>query len=286
MIQMRWFRWIQVLLALTLLVPMLPAMALVEVPPLTAAVTDLTNTLSAQEKASLSHKLQQFFDAKGSQVAVLIVPTTEPEAIEQYSIRVLDEWKLGREKEDDGVLVLVAKQDRKMRIEVGYGLEGAIPDLIAKRVIRETLQPHFKQGQFYRGLDQAATQLIGLIEGEALPPPSKRPRGATGFGDLLPLVIFGGMVFGGIFRALFGNVLGGVVNGGLIGFLVFVFGAGVFAALVFGFVGFMIGMLGISTGGFGGYGGGYGGRSSGGYGGGGFGGMGGGFGGGGASGDW
>jgi len=277
---------------LALIVPVMPVHALQEIPALRETVTDLTNTLSSQEQAALGNKLHQFFEAKGSQIAVLIVPTTLPEAIEQYSIRVLDEWKLGREKEDDGVLLLVAKQERKMRIEVGYGLEGAIPDLTAKRIISYTLKPHFKRGQFYQGINQATDQLMQLIEGENLPEFERGRGGPMAFGDILPLVIIGGMIFGGILRAIFGNVMGGIVNGGVIGFLVYVFGAGVLAALIFGFIAFIIGMAGGNGGlggrhygGYGGYGGG-GGRSSGGFGGGGFGGMGGGFGGGGASGGW
>lgn len=265
----------------------LPAQAMQDIPALTAPVTDLTNTLSSQEQAALSNKLSQFFEQKGSQIAVLIVPTTQPEVIEQFSIRVVEDWQLGREKIDDGVLLLIATQDRKMRIEVGYGLEGAIPDLIAKRIIRNTLSPHFKQGQFYQGIDQATTQLMQLIDGEALPEFSRQKGRPIAFGDILPMVIIGGMVFGGILRAIFGNVLGGLVNGGIIGFLVYVFGAGILAALIFGFIGFIIGMAGGNTGSFGGrHYGGYGGGSSGGFGGGGFGGLGGGFGGGGASGDW
>ncbi len=285
MFQTRFMYWLRLLLALALLTAVLPAKALQEIPALTDTVTDLTNTLSSQEQAALSGKLQQFFEAKGSQVAVLIVLTTQPEAIEQYSIRVVDQWKLGREKEDDGVLLLVAKQDRKMRIEVGYGLEGAIPDLTAKRIVSRTLAPHFKRGQFYQGLNQATDQLMGLIKGENLPEFDRRASRPMAFGDILPLVIIGGMIFGGILRAIFGNVLGGIVNGGVVGFLVYVFGAGLFAALIFGFIGFIIGMAG-GNGGLGGrHYGGYGGYG-GGSGGGGFGGMGGGFGGGGASGDW
>lgn len=284
---------LRLLLVLTLLAPALPAQALQEIPPLRETVTDLTNTLSSQEQAAIGNKLHQFFEAKGSQIAVLIVPTTQPEAIEQYSIRVVDKWQLGREAEDDGVLLLIAKEDRKMRIEIGYGLEGVIPDLTAKRIISYTLSPNFKRGQFYQGIDEATDQLMQLIEGESLPAFERGRGGPMAFGDILPLVIIGGMIFGGILRAIFGNVMGGIVNGGLIGFLVYVLGAGLFAALIFGFIAFIIGMAGGNGvlggrhyGGYGGYGRSRGGRSSGGFGGGGFGGLGGGFGGGGASGGW
>ncbi len=281
--------FLRLLLTLTLLVSVLPAQALQDIPELHETVTDLTNTLSSQEQAAIGNKLHKFFETKGSQIAVLIVPTTQPEAIEQYSIRVVDEWQLGREAEDDGVLLLIAKEDRKMRIEIGYGLEGAIPDLTAKRIISYTLSPNFKRGQFYQGIDQATDQLMQLIEGENLPEFERGRGGPMAFGDILPLVIIGGMIFGGILRAIFGNVMGGIVNGGLIGFLVYILGAGLFAALIFGFIAFIIGMAGGNGGlggrHYGGYGGGHGrgysGRSSGG-----FGGLGGGFGGGGASGGW
>jgi uncharacterized protein len=155
------------------------------IPTLTARVTDQTGTLSSSEKETLEEKLAAFEQNKGSQIAVLLVPTTQPEAIESYSIRVGDQWKLGRKKVDDGVLVLIAKNDHRMRIEVGYGLEGAIPDVTAKRIIDETLTPHFRQGDFYGGLDVATTQLIGLINGETLPAP---PKG-KGAGLFYPLVI-------------------------------------------------------------------------------------------------
>lgn len=140
----------------------------VPVPTLTARVTDLTNTLSRSEISNLEQKLTQFEKEHGSQIAVLLVPTTEPETIEQYSMRVVEAWKLGRKKLDDGVLLLIAKKDRAVRIEVGYGLEGAIPDVIAKRIITKTLVPYFKQGDFYGGIDKALSQLIKLIQGENL----------------------------------------------------------------------------------------------------------------------
>jgi uncharacterized protein len=263
------------------------------IPALNSPVTDLTQTLSTQEQAALANKLTQYADAKGSQVAVLIVPTTQPEDIAQYSIRVVDAWKLGREKEDDGVLLVIAKQDRKIRIEVGYGIEGAIPDLYAKRIIRETISPNFRKGNIYGGLDQATSQLMSLIDGEDLPPPDKRAmNGQASIENLLPLMLIGGMVLGGILRAIFGSFLGGVLNGGAIGFLAWTLGGGLFGAIIFGIVAFFMAVMGASNiGRRSGYGGGLGGGLGGGgfgggMGGGGFGGMGGGFGGGGASGGW
>ena len=127
------------------------AQDLVPVPPLKARVNDLTGTLTAQQAADLERQLAAFEARKGSQIAVLIVPTTQPEAIEQYSIRVADQWKVGRKSVDDGIIIVVAKGDRKLRIEVGYGLEGAVPDAIASRVIREVIAPRLQANDFYGG---------------------------------------------------------------------------------------------------------------------------------------
>ncbi len=261
--------------------------AIVEVPAFTARVVDLTQTLSESEQAALEAKLKRFEEASGSQIAVLLVPTTQPDEIEQYSIRVVDEWKVGRKSVDDGVLVLIAIDDRKMRIEVGYGLEGAIPDLYAKRIINETLTPKFKQGDFAAGIAAATDQIIGLIDGEPLPAPSKKNVCASQLEDLLPMLLFGGMISGIFLKGIFGNFFGSALNGGLVGSIVFfiglsLFGAGILSVIAF----FFTMMMGNRGGGFGGYPGG-GSLGGGGFGGGGFGGgMGGGFGGGGASGSW
>lgn len=254
----------------------------VAVPKLTARVTDLTNTLSQQDQAALESHLAQLEQQKGSQIAILLVPTTQPETVEQYALRVAEAWKLGRDKVDDGVLILLAKNDRKMRIEVGYGLEGAIPDVVAKRIIAEVMAPAFRNGDFAGGLAAAADTLARLVDGESLPPAPERqnkPQGG-GFGEMLPLLLFGGLIVGGVLRSIFGSFLGGTINGGLIGLAVFLFGGGLLFALVLGVMAFiftMSGGIGLPIGG-GGFGGGSGG--------GGFSGGGGSFGGGGASGDW
>jgi len=258
---------------------------LVPVPALQHRVTDLTQTLSPEQQSQLEAKLATFEQQKGSQVAVLIVPSTKPEEIEQYSIRVVDAWKLGREKQDDGVLVLVAKDDRKMRIEVGYGLEGAIPDLIAKRIVTEIMVPSFRQGDFYGGINNAVEQIVRLISGEQLPAPVQSKSSNGKLWDMLYVVFIGAFVVGGILRAIFGKFVGGVLNGGIIGMLIWIFGGGLIVAIVLAIIAFFLTFAGASglghAGGLGGgYGGGYGG--SGGWGGGG----GGGFGGGGASGSW
>lgn len=266
---------------------------LIAIPDLTSRITDLTHTLSPDQQNLLENKLQTFEQKKGSQIAVLIVPTTGQEDIAQYSIRVVEKWKLGREKVDDGVLVLVAKEDRKMRIEVGYGLEGVIPDIYAKRIISEAMAPKFKQGDFAGGINDGVDRLIGLVDGEALPAPISNESNGLGVMDILPILLFGGLITGLILRGMFGTFFGSALNGSLLGGLVWLLGVALGGAAIFGVVAFFITML------LGGRGiNGYGGRNyptSGGYDGGGWSssdsssswsGGGGDFGGGGASGDW
>lgn len=255
----------------------------VAIPALKSAVTDLTQTLTPEQNTQLSQQLMQFSQEKGSQVAVLIVPTTQPEDIAQYSIRAVEAWKLGREKQDDGVLLLVAMQDKKMRIEVGYGLEGAIPDLVAKRIIDEIMAPAFKKGDFFGGIQNASFAIMRLIDGEQLPAPSARNQ-VDNVESMLPLLLFGVLIFGGILRSIFGEFFGGALTGGGIGFVAWILGGGLIMAIVFGIIAFLVTMSGVAglmqAGALGGRG------MGGGLGGGGFGGMGGGFGGGGASGGW
>lgn len=261
----------------------------VEVPPLTARVTDLTHTLSTEQTQQLEAKLAQFEQEKGSQIAILMVPTTQPEDIAQFANRVAMQWQLGRKKEQDGVLVLVAQNDRRMRIEVDSGLQGAIPDVIAKRIISEIIAPHFRQGDYVVGLDQATSQIMALISGENLPAPEPKAQTAS-IESLLPVLLIGGFVLGGILRSIFGSFLGGTLNGGAIGFLAWALGGSLLTALIFGVVAFFIALIssagggsGMGRGGYYGGGGGWGGSS----GGGGFSGGGSqGWSGGGASGDW
>ena len=164
------------------------AHAEVAIPPLASRVTDLTGTLTAEQQKGLEEKLAAFEQKKGSQIAVLIVPTTKPETIEQYSIRVVEQFKLGRKGVDDGVLLLVAKQDRKMRIEVGYGLEGVLPDAIAKRIIDEVISPHFKQSDFYGGISAGLDNICKVVDGERLPePPTHLTQGD--FTLTLPIIL-------------------------------------------------------------------------------------------------
>ena len=145
------------------------ATAQVAVPALKSRVTDLTGTLTPGQQAEIEGRLEAFERRRGTQVAVLMLPTTQPEAIEQYSMRVVERWKLGRKKVDDGVLLIVAKNDRRLRIEVGYGLEGVLPDITAKRIISDTIVPRFKQGDFYGGLVAGTDRILRVIEGERQP---------------------------------------------------------------------------------------------------------------------
>ncbi|MHB1186700.1 TPM domain-containing protein [Thiobacillus sp.] len=266
------FGFLLLLLALT-------AWAQVAVPELSRRVTDLTATLGAEQVAALENKLAAFEAQKGSQIAVLIVPTTQPEDIAQYGIRVAEQWKIGREKFDDGLILIVAKDDRKLRLEVGYGLEGAIPDAIAKRVIAETITPYFKAGDYYGGIEAGVQQLMRLIEGESLPPPSVSGKG----GEDAPfvLLVVGGIVVGWLLSMLMSRpAAGGVaaLGSGVVGAMLLGFTPVLLFIAVFVFAGVATGFRhggGWSSGGGGGFGGG-----------GSWGGGGGGFGGGGASGSW
>ncbi len=270
----------------------LVALADVAVPPLTGRVVDLTATLSPDQVAALEQKLKAFEDRKGSQLAVLIVPTTQPETIEQYALRVVEQWKLGRKKVDDGALLLIAKNDRKLRIEVGYGLEGALNDATSKRIIDEIITPKFRSGDFAGGISDGADRILKVIDGEPLPAP--KPEGELPdlglIGEYFPFLLIVVLVGGGIFRAIFGRLLGSLVAGGGVAFFIWFFLGALSIAAIGGLIAFVVTMIGDSIvssggGGRGGYGGGFssGGSSSSG---GGFSGGGGSFGGGGASGSW
>jgi uncharacterized protein len=282
------------------------AAADVAVPPLTGRVVDLTGTLTSGDVAALNQKLKDLETRKGSQVAVLIVPTTQPETIEQYSIRAADAWKIGRKKIDDGALVVVAKNDRHLRVEVGYGLEGSLTDVTTKRIIDEEITPRFRAGDFAGGISAGIDRIIKVIDGEPLPapePPHWQDTGALDASDLFnPVVLFGLFIVGAFLRTLLGRLVGAVATGGVAGLVAWLIAGSLGAALLLGGMAFVIAMF---AGGFvpvgppgrygrGGWpGGGYsgGGWSGGGWGGsqgsgGGFSGGGGGFGGGGASGSW
>lgn len=278
-----------------------PANADVAVPPLTGPVVDLTGTLTPDEVAALDQRLRSFAQERGSQVQVLLLPTTAPEDIAQFGIRVADAWKIGRKAQDgraldDGVILIIAKDDRRMRLEVGYGLEGAIPDAIAARLLDTYLQPALRAGDFAGGIGATVDAVMARITGEALPAP-EAPEPGGGEPSLLFAIFIGffvGSIAGPIFRAVIGRpagaTLAGLGAGGLAGFLLTSLAAGALGGLAGFFVALMAGLGGGKRrGGWyhgpvgGGWGGGGfgGGRSGGGWSGGG-----GGFGGGGASGSW
>lgn len=204
--------------ALCLLLFMTTLWAEIAIPQLSQRVTDLTGTLTAEQIVALDTKLAAFEAKKGSQIAVLMLPSTQPEDIAAFGIRVADAWKIGREKVDDGVILIVAKDDRKSRLEVGRGLEGVIPDAIAKRVLAETMKPHFKTEDYAGGVDAGVTQIIGLIEGETLPAPSGETSSAgDGFDTFLIILFVCCIVIDLLFSALFGKGIGAVLSGISIG---------------------------------------------------------------------
>jgi uncharacterized protein len=276
------------------------AAADVAVPPLVGRVVDQTATLSSGDVASLQQTLKDFEARKGSQIAVLIVPTTAPETIEQYSLRVAEAWKIGRKKIDDGAIVVVAKDDRKLRIEVGYGLEGALTDVTSKRIIDEVITPKFRSGDFAGGISAGVDRIIRVIDGEKLPAPEPRQQPSSDFLshiDLLnPFTLFAVFVVGSILRATLGRLIGAVATGGVVGLLAWLIAGSLVASIIAAFIAFVVTMFAETPTSSSGHGGGRG--WSGGYGGGSYsggssssgssdsGGGGGSFGGGGASGSW
>lgn len=283
-------RALRLLAALALLLPLWGGLAhaqQVAIPALSARVTDLTGTLSAEQSATLDARLATFETQTGSQIALLMVPTTGDETIEQYALRAAEQWKLGRKEVDDGALLVVAKDDRALRIEVGYGLEGALNDATSKRIISEVIVPAFKQGNFYAGLEAGLNSMMQVIQGEALPAPQQAqapPSLQTQLSELAPLLLMAVFIGGAVLRSLIGRLPAALLTGGGIAIAVWLLlGVGILALLAgqMAFVLTLMGRMGAySRGGSGrssGHGGGFGG---------GFGGGGGGFGGGGASGRW
>jgi uncharacterized protein len=224
------------------------AQAQVAVPALTGRVVDQAGTLNGDAISRLNQKLKAFETRKGSQIAVLIVPTTQPEAIEQFSIRVAEAWKIGRKKVDDGAILLVAKNDRKLRIEVGYGLEGALPDVTAKRIIDEVITPKFKSGDFAGGIEDGVDRMIRVIDGEPLPKPEPQHEWSApeSFDQLsgwaIPL-LFGTLFVNGFLQPMLGRMAASVLTGGLIGIAAWAFGLVWFIALVAGFAAFALAMV-------------------------------------------
>ncbi|MGA8900493.1 TPM domain-containing protein [Bradyrhizobium sp.] len=273
------------------------AAADVAVPQLSGRVVDQTGTLSASDAAALTQRLKDLETRKGSQVAVLIVPTTQPETIEQFSIRVAEAWKIGRKKIDDGALLVVAKDDHKLRIEVGYGLEGPLTDVTSRRIIDEIIVPRFKTGDFTGGISAGVDRIIRIIDGEPLPVPKPEVSHSVDpnmFFDIVfsPFGFLGYAAIAAIMRGLMGRLVGSGVTAGVVGVIVWLLLGSIVVSGIFGVIAFFLTMFGdsilaasqqASRSGRGGYGGGWSGGSSDS---GGFSGGGGSFGGGGASGSW
>ena len=227
-----------------------PVLAQIPLPKLETRVTDLTGTLTAAQQSALEEKLAAFEARKGTQIAVLILPTTAPEDIAQFGVRLLESWKLGRKGIDDGAALIVAKDDRALRIEVQYGLEGVLTDATSSRIINDTIVPLFRQGDFYGGINAGVDQMLRVVDGEPLPPPDKawkdKPRGAVP----LPLIVIGLLAASGMLRRFFGRVGGASVAGvfgGAIGWWV----TSQLAFAILGFFGIFLLALMLNVGGMG-----------------------------------
>jgi uncharacterized protein len=225
------------------------AFADVAVPPLTGRVVDQTGTLSSGDIASLTQSLKSLELRKGSQVAVLIVPTTAPETIEQYSIRVAEAWKIGRKKIDDGALLVVAKDDRKLRIEVGYGLEGALNDVTVKRIIDEVITPKFRSGDFAGGISAGVDRIIRVIDGERLPAPQRQGQNSgvlSHIDPFNPFLLFALFIAGGILRSVFGRLIGSAATSGVVGVMAWLLFGSLAVSFIAAAVAFIFTMFGES----------------------------------------
>ena len=265
------------------------------IPKLVKRISDTTATLSAADEARIEARLKAFEAAKGAQIAVLIVSTTQPEPVFDYATRVFTEWKLGRKDVDDGVLLLVAKNDRKLQILTGPGISGALTDAMSKRIISEIITPKFRANDFAGGIDDGVAKIIAVIEGEALPPPPKKrvASHSSSYENFIMLGIFAALFVGPLLRSMLGRFVGASATGGVVGAAAWFMAGGmlfpVFAGVLIFIVVLLMGAMNLSGGRGGGWGGGFGGGGFGGggsSGGGGFSGGGGSFDGGGASGDW
>ena len=269
-----------------LLLCCLPAWAqqMAAIPALDSPVVDTTGTLDAAQRRQLEQQALALQQRKGSQLQVLVVASTQPETIEQYTQRVFDQWKLGRKGVDDAVLLVVAKDDRRVRIQPGYGLEGAIPDAIANRIIQEYLAPKFREGDYGGGIADATAQLVRLVDGEELPAPVSDNRSVQddGGGDWI-FALVAAFIAASFIRGLFGRAPKGVrsvLTGGAAGGVAWLMSSLIPLAGIAGAIGLLYGLMSVSAGRYARHGG-WGGFGGGGWGGGGFGGGGGGFGGGG-----
>ena len=266
----------------------------IAVPKLSKRVTDLTATLSAADESRIEARLKEFEAKKGAQIAVLIVGTTQPETIFDYSMRVVDAWKLGRKDIDDGVLFLIAKNDRKLQILTGRGTQGVLTDAMSKRIISEIVAPKFRASDFAGGIDDGVAKIIDVLQGEALPPPPEKKHSAVKQGSniesFLVLGVVAALFVGPLLRSMLGRFMGATATGGVTGAAAWFLAGGmvfpIVAGIIIFFVVLLMGAMNLGRGGGGFTGGGWGGGGSSSGSSGGFSGGGGGFDGGGASGDW
>ncbi len=227
------------------------ASAQVAVPTLSGRVVDQTATLSAGDIDTLTQRLKDLERRKGSQIAVLIVPTTQPEAIEQFSIRVAEAWKIGRKKIDDGALLVVAKNDHKLRIEVGYGLEGALTDVTSRRIIDEVIVPRFRSGDFAGGISAGVDRMIRVIDGEPLPSPQPEASHHVDNADLglwlniifSPFGLLGYAAIAAAMRGLLGRLLGSGATAGIVGGIIWLIIGSVAISAVAGVAAFFVTMF-------------------------------------------
>ncbi|MCU0845096.1 MAG: TPM domain-containing protein [Spirochaetes bacterium] len=289
---MNWIKRVQLpAVALTLLVLSAPVQA-VEVPPLAGRINDLAGVLSTETESRIESSLAGLEQSDSTQVAVLTIKSIEGVPIEEFGIKVAEKWKVGRKGLDNGAILIVALEERTVRIEVGRGLEGKLTDLMAGRIIRNEIVPRFREGDFDGGILAGVNAIVATVKGEYVAPeeakPERRSRGESPVFMLLVAFFVITSALGGVSKIL-GGVSGAI--GLPLGALLLVGGISLVAGGILAVVGFLFGLMvssmprgtggGFSGGGFGGFGGG-----SGSFGGGGFSGGGGGFGGGGASGRW
>lgn len=218
----------------------------IPVPPLKHRVTDQTGSLSSADESRIEGKLRAFESAKGAQIAVLVVPTTKPEAIFDFSLRVAEAWKLGRKGVDDGVLFVVAKNDRKMQILVGPGLQGSLTDAMSKRIIGEIVAPRFRAGDFAGGIEQGVDKIVGLLQGEALPPPPQKKRVSAKSSSLegfLVLGVLAALIVGPLLKMILGRFLGATATAGVTGAAAWFIIGGLLFPIVIGAIVFFVVLL-------------------------------------------
>ena len=238
------------LLTLLLFFALSPARAELKVPPLSGRVIDQTASLTAPDIKALSEKLARFEAKTGTQFAVVLIASTAPESIEQTALRMVEGWQLGRKKIDDGAIVLVAVEDRAVRIEVGYGLEGALNDATAKRIIEQSMAPEFAKGNFYEGINQGVEQMMRVAEGETLPPVAQGGfDAAPALASYAPIIFMLALVLGSALRSLMGRMPGAIATGAAVALVAWFIIGGVSLALAAGVIALVITLLGGGVGG-------------------------------------